>query len=490
MTVADASSKRPIERFKTAIRRFQPSRPIALALAHGLIRPGVTVLDYGCGHGDDVRHLSSQGISACGWDPHYQNRREIAPADVVNLGYVLNVIEDPTERTAVLSHAFELARHLLIVAVRVDRGPQSGVALNDGMITSRGGFQKIYTQAEFKSYLEAVCGHPPTVIALGIAYIFTTDEWQSKYLELTLRKQLPTGRRFAISDFEQSELGAEYLRLARTLTRLPRPREFSAFQSLRKQFGSLKRIQRLASAILDPNQLERMRRARREDFLVSYAAMRLQGLRLPHLRFLAEPIQADILSIWPSFKAAREEGERFLFSLGNAAVVVSAVRNASIGKFVGDALYAHCSVENQLPPICRLQICAARRIVGDVEYDIVKLSADGRHVSFLRYPGFDTVAHPSLFYSLSLYLPKVEYSYREFSDSENPPILHRKDALVDETYPHYQKFAALTLQEEKHGLLSRADIGHKQQWEQLLIERGLCIRGHRLMRANAPRKKE
>ena len=156
--------------------------------------------------------------------------------------------------------------------------------------------------------------------------------------------------------------------------------------------------------------------------------------------------------------------------------------HSSVGKLVSDSLYAHRSLVDQLPPLSRLQIIAASQIVGDVDYDLVKLSADGRKVSFLRYPNFDTDAHPSLAHSLAVYLPKTEYFYREFRDSDNPPILHRKDTLVDDTYPLYQKFLSLTKQEEKRSLLSRSDIGHKANWERLLAEAGLTVRGHRLMR--------
>ena len=42
-------------RRKTAIRRPDLSRPVALALRDGLISETSTVFDYGCGHGDDVR---------------------------------------------------------------------------------------------------------------------------------------------------------------------------------------------------------------------------------------------------------------------------------------------------------------------------------------------------------------------------------------------------------------------------------------------------
>jgi hypothetical protein len=45
-------------------------------------------------HGDDVAALVGAGFEAFGWDPHYAQNGGRASADVVNLGFVLNVIED------------------------------------------------------------------------------------------------------------------------------------------------------------------------------------------------------------------------------------------------------------------------------------------------------------------------------------------------------------------------------------------------------------
>ena len=61
-----------IPRHLTAIRRFQYSKPISLAVSHRLIREDSTVLDYGCGRGEDVGLLQKNGLKAEGWDPHFR----------------------------------------------------------------------------------------------------------------------------------------------------------------------------------------------------------------------------------------------------------------------------------------------------------------------------------------------------------------------------------------------------------------------------------
>jgi hypothetical protein len=49
-----------------------------------------------------------------------------------------------------LRKAFDLARTLLIVSVRVDQALGGAPSYADGYLTNHGSFQKIFTQAEFR----------------------------------------------------------------------------------------------------------------------------------------------------------------------------------------------------------------------------------------------------------------------------------------------------------------------------------------------------
>ncbi|MBX9844860.1 MAG: hypothetical protein K2Z80_23925 [Xanthobacteraceae bacterium] len=62
-------------------------------------------------------------IAACGWDPVHRSDAAKVPADIVNLGYVLNVLADPGQQVSVLTEAWSLARRLLVVAVPFCRRP-------------------------------------------------------------------------------------------------------------------------------------------------------------------------------------------------------------------------------------------------------------------------------------------------------------------------------------------------------------------------------
>ena len=104
-------------------------------------------------------------------------------------------------------------------------------------------------------------------------------------------------------------------------------------------------------------------------------------------------------------------------------------------------------------------------------------------VAFLAYPGFDEVAHPSLRRSVRVYLPKAAWEVRDYHTTSNPPILHRKDALVSESHPKYKVFRQLTEEEERLGLLSHNDIGFRSGWDALLASRRLVIEGHAIRQA-------
>jgi hypothetical protein len=48
-------------------------------------------------------------LPATGWDPNFRPDADIIEADVVNIGFVINVIEDIDERIEALQKAYSLA---------------------------------------------------------------------------------------------------------------------------------------------------------------------------------------------------------------------------------------------------------------------------------------------------------------------------------------------------------------------------------------------
>ena len=163
----------PVRRDRTALRRPDLSRPIRLTLEDGLISEDTSVFDYGCGYSDDVRRLRQKGILCSGWDPAHNLQEPLTEADVVNLGYVVNVIEDPAEREEVLHQSWELAQQLLIVSAQlVHEDPGELVPHNDGVLTARNTFQKYFEQHELRQWIDNSLGVQSVARAPGVFYVF------------------------------------------------------------------------------------------------------------------------------------------------------------------------------------------------------------------------------------------------------------------------------------------------------------------------------
>lgn len=79
-------------------------------------------------------------------------------------------------------------------------------------------------------------------------------------------------------------------------------------------------------------------------------------------------------------------------------------------------------------------------------------------------------------------LRNLHVSYRDYDTSSNPPILHRKESFVVPTYPLHEKFAKLTRQEEKWGLLGRTcSIGTRKGWQKCLEKHCAELQRHRVV---------
>ncbi len=99
-TVTTSINVRP---HNTAIHRSIASKPVRKLVASGALgRWGVrSILDYGCGHGADVQHLTNLGYAVAGYDPHPDFGRAFLPSDrfdLVLLLYVLNVLPTESQR--------------------------------------------------------------------------------------------------------------------------------------------------------------------------------------------------------------------------------------------------------------------------------------------------------------------------------------------------------------------------------------------------------
>ena len=143
----------------------------------------------------------------------------------------------------------------------------------------------------------------------------------------------------------------------------------------------------------------------------------------------------------------------------------------------------HVSSIADLPILLRVYEGCARTLLGEVPgATLVKLRRDKPKISYLCYPEFDEDPHPKLRETFVADLRTLRTHHRDYTQTDNPPILHRKESFVSEAYPRRADFAALTLAEVDAGLLSdAAEIGTARAWAQRLEAAGVTIVGHQLV---------
>lgn len=480
----------PIKRQRTALSRRELSRPLKLALADGLLSPDDTVFDYGCGRGDDLRNLQQRGIKCSGWDPeHYPEGRRIR-ASIINLGYVVNVIEDQGERKCTLQEAWSLAEKALIVAAQLDVHSKLRYreSYEDGFVTKRDTFQKYYEQRELGSWIDSVLGEISVPAGPGVFYVFRSPEARESFLASRFRRSFSTPRpkQVAVLFEEHKHLLEPLMAFLAAKGRLPHESEFALSQEINSKVGSLKRAFRIIAQVTGAAGWDEIKHQRSQELLIYLALARFGGR--PTLSKLPFELQLDVRAFFSTYGKASQLADYLLFSAGDLNKLNSACRASTVGKLTPSSLYVHTSAIPLLDPVLRVYEGCARAYIGSVEgANIVKLNHRWPQISYLAYPTFERDAHPALFASLIVPLRTFHIQYREYGASDNPPILHRKETFVSSDHPFRNRFARLTKQEEKLGLFEETStIGTRHSWEELLASRGLKAVGHKLVKTTTP----
>jgi len=475
-----------IPRHKTAIRRGDFSRPVKCALRDGLIDPSASFFDYGCGRGEDLELLSRDGFTAAGWDPVYKPDGETIAADIVNLGYVINVVEDTRERADTLRSAWLLCRQALIVSAQVlmnGRG-KNPVEFGDGVITGRGTFQKFYEQGELKAYLEEQLETEAIPAGVGVFYLFKDEGRRQQFLANRFRRREILPRRRVAEDQSQEnrKLLEALMEVVARYGRLPEADEISQAPAIIERFGSLKRAFSVVRRITGDAEWVQIAKRRSEDMLVYLALARFR--QRPAFALLPPSLQRDMKSFFGTYAKACAQADELLFQAGKADVVDAACKRSAIGKLLPDSLYVHRNSLDHLDPVLRVYEGCARAYLGEIEdANIIKLHRFSGKISYLSYPDFETDPHPALVRSVKLCMRTRQLESQAFGQGGNPPVLHRKETFLHESHPLRAKFERLTQQEEKHGLLEEtSSIGTRDGWTRRLEERGFMLKGHRLVR--------
>ncbi len=469
-----------VDRHRTAISRSGLSAPMQALARHEFLDSELSVFDYGCGRGDDMAVLSSAGIKVNGWDPHYAPGAKLEESDVVNLGFVLNVIEEPSERIEAIQAAFGLARRVLAVAVMlVGKANTSTLrSFRDGFVTAHNTFQKYFSQHEARALVRQAVGEEAIPVGPGVFFVFRDKICEQRFLERRRRRHRDISHLLAIAPPQATraranseELVEEHREVidavwkaALELGRLPDMDELddSVRQELTERLGSVRKTAQLAQHIYSAETLHQARQHRTDDLTV-YFALNCFSQRQRY-RELPIEMQRDIKAFFGSHGAAEKTGQQLLFSLSDPTVIHAAAQSAEVdglGWLDGPhSLQLDARLVERLPPALRAYVGCAEQLYGHVgDADVVKIHLQSRKLTLLHYDKYAESPLPRLRERIKINLRDQVIDFFDYGDDEPWQLLFLKSRYMAPDQPGYAKQKKFDAQLQKLQGLDFARFG-------------------------------
>lgn len=448
-----------IQRHLTALSRYNFSAPVQALSRHGLIEPRITFFDYGCGRGDDVRGLTANGIDATGWDPHFAPHAEKRVADIVNIGFVINVIEDINERVEALQGAYAHTRRVLAVAAMLSSQTMpEGRQFRDGYMTSRNTFQKYFTQAQLRDFVEHTLEDVAIAVSPGVFFVFRDKDVEQQFLarrygrrastilsrgwsrERPVREKAPQVNQETrlFNDHQPlfERLWIDLLKLGRT----PDREEIDNLAELESAVGSVNKALRIVQSRFEMHELNLARTSRTADLLVMLAMQQFEK-RKPYSR-LEPGLRRDIRAFFGDYTSARDLAKQILFKVGDIEAIDRACREASVNglgwREESQSLQFHISLLERLPTELRIYVNCSTVLCGDIStFDLVKIHIRSGKVTLMKFEDFEGSPLPRLTQRVKLSLRDQDMDVFNY-DAEHPPtLLYRKSRYINEEYPKY-----------------------------------------------------
>ena len=471
--VADA--EQTVMRHRTALTRYNLSAPMQALARFGFLDGQKSIFDYGCGKGDDVRNLLANQLDAAGWDPHFAPDQPKKTARIVNLGFVINVIENIEERADALAGAFALAEELLVVsAMLYNQNSFKGQQYQDGVLTARNTFQKYYTQGELKSFLDEILSADAIPIGPGIFFVFRDSEAEQRFLLgrqrsranlLRLTQRSAPEPHISVRDQKyQARLEAiEPLRNRWLLLgRQPHKSEVDDLVELTNSFGSVTKALHFVVNETDADLLARARQNRMNDLLV-YFALYTFSRRKPYSR-LDATLQLDIKAFFGNYLQALEQGRALLFQLGNSKAIEAdcqAAAEQGIGYYDEErALSLPSDQVERLSPLLRTYIGCAVILYGDIsQADLIKIHIESGKLSLMRYDNFAGSAIPRLLERVKIKFRMLDFDYFSYGEDYEPTYLYLKSRYLNEDSSNYAEQLEFDEKIQALGLFNFAGYG-------------------------------
>ncbi len=470
-------SKPKIHRHKTALVRREISKPVKTLLELGQLRRGESFFDYGCGHGSDVEAIMRLGFTSTGWDPVHAPKQQKVPADVVNLGFVLNVIEDPAERIEVIIDAWHHARRLMLVSTLIagQEAYDDVQPYGDGVLTSRSTFQKFFEPAEIHSLIEDSIHTEAVPVGLGIYLVFRHPsdlhdflasrsrrfiDWEALSRKLGLLRALKA----KIDPYDtHRELLDSFWERVLDFGRLPREDEFERLGEVRQACGSPpKALQLFIDRFGEPT-FAAARQRRKDDLLVFVATAQLRR-KIPFNQ-LSDRLQRDLRSFFGSYVNAEERARELLFAAGDEDELELAIQGLGFGHLDPNEGHftIHRSLLDELPAILRVYVECGAHLYGDPRAaDLIKIHLHSRKLTFTHYDDFEGRPFPELAMRIKIDLKRRFVTVFDYPAGPNRQVLLFKERYLSSEHALWRKMTAISEKLRSIGLSER-NVGYGLQ---------------------------
>jgi DNA phosphorothioation-associated putative methyltransferase len=484
-----------VKRHKTAITRQHLSLPFQLLDKYGYLDGSNSIFDYGCGRGEDLKLLRERGIDAQGWDPYYQVESKKLPAQIINLGFVINVIEDRKERDQALKDSFELAERFLVVSAMKD-SPERKSSINpycDGGITQIGTFQKYFSPDELQNYVRSTLSCPVIPISQETVIAFKGEEEANRFFakRAGLRRNIPRGSKrraeelFLLDASAREVLGAFWDRCIE-LGREPLIDELTEESDIAPLGLSAKKAFEFLADKFSTDELEASAARRRQDLLVEFALGFFEKRSI--YKYLSTDVQRDVDWFFKNYSSLRTKAKELLFSIADEGKLLCACRDASSdgnGYLFGDhSLQLHVDLIDRLPPILRIYVgCGERLLGGRGNAALVKVHIRSGKVTYMSYDDYEGKPIPLLLERIKVNLWTRHIDYFDYIGPFAPQPLLMKSLYLDSDSYLLEKQEPFDRQILEHNLFDFTTPHPKlEDFQRLLKNQNLQIRDFELIR--------
>jgi DNA phosphorothioation-associated putative methyltransferase len=456
---SNVNNDKEIDRHKTAIVRHELSAPMKTLVKNGFLSGEYSIFDYGCGRGDDLRELEAHGLDALGWDPNFCPDSEIIRSDVVNIGFVINVIEDQDERISAVLGAWETTNKLLVISAMLANETYLAqfTPYKDGVVTSRNTFQKYFSQAELKSYIERTLDEEPIAISPGIFYVFKDKALEQHFLKnrhkrsyqwQQLTEPKPVSEDQARILFtKHEELLESFWLSCLAYGRVPANEEFNNSEQIKKIIGSNKKALKLVTDWFGQEELELAATMRKEDLLIYFALDMFEG-RKPYT-YLPDDLKRDIKAFFDTHKVALHQAKELLFDIANIeritaecikANAVLAASKLALENGQPHSLTFHKNFIDELPPLLRVYVYSALQLYGELDdIQLIKIHITSGKVTLLGYEGFDDSPLPQLKERVKIKMADQDVDFFDYMNKNRRLILLNKIEFINESFNDFRK---------------------------------------------------